>query len=51
MLDVAVYHPNLQFVVEAVPYTAVSDFMFTQLGHSLSILCNRNPCNGGSPVE
>ena len=27
MLDDAVYHPNLEFVVEAVPHTAVSDFV------------------------
>ena len=29
MLDDAVYHPNLEFVVEAVPHTAVSDFIST----------------------
>ena len=43
MLNDAVYHPNLQSVVEAVQYTAVSDFIFTQPRHSLSILCNRSP--------
>jgi hypothetical protein len=29
ILDDAVYHPNLEFVVEAVPHTAVSDFLST----------------------
>ena len=44
MLDDAVYHPKLQFVVEAVPHTAVSDFISTEARHSFSILCNRSPC-------
>ena len=32
-LDDAVCHPNLQFVVEAVPHPAASDFISTQSGH------------------
>src|SRR6266704_3012879 len=34
MLDDAVYHTNLQFVIKAVPYAAVSDFISTEAGHS-----------------
>src|SRR6266542_1700831 len=32
-LNDAVYDPDLQFVVEAVPYAAASDFISTQSGH------------------
>ncbi len=32
-LNDAVYDPGLQFVVEAVPYAAASDFISTQSGH------------------
>jgi hypothetical protein len=33
MLNDAVYHPDLEFVVEAVPYPAVSDFISTEAAH------------------
>ena len=34
ILNDAVYDPDLQFVIKAVPHAAVSDFISTEAGHS-----------------
>ena len=43
MLDDAVYHPNLQFVVEDIPHAAVSDFISAQSGHASAFFVTAVP--------
>ena len=42
-LNDAVYDPDLQFVVEAVPYAAASDFISTQSGHGSAFFVTAIP--------
>jgi len=42
-LNNAVYDPNLQFVVEAVPHPAASDFISTQSGHGSAFFVTAVP--------
>ena len=44
-LDDAVCHPNLQFVVEAIPHPAVADFISTQSGHGSAFFVTAVPAS------
>jgi hypothetical protein len=43
ILDGAVYDPDLQFVIKAVPYAAVSDFISTEAGHGSAFFVTALP--------
>lgn len=43
-LNDAVYDPDLQFVIEAVPDAAESDLVSAYTGHAVNIPCSRIPC-------
>ena len=44
-LNDAVCHPNLQFVIEAVPHTAASDFISTQSAHGSAFFVTAVPAS------